>query len=180
VSCTVALLRSIPGADPVLDIHLHLGSAITATGSSWRLHTGASGPLLGLDRLPEAYRQAVTAAQVAAIEPETGTLSHWENIGAYQFIATHLRDDSRPVSDLYDRLRAADPSGELTATLEVYYDQGDSVTRVAERLHVHRTTLYYRLGRLKGILGVDPLSGSARLELHLAMKADRWFRRPRT
>jgi len=37
-----------------------------------------------------------------------------------------------------------------------------------------RTTLYYRLTRLRDIVGADPLNGAARPELHLAIKAERW------
>ena len=176
---TVALLRHRPGTDSVLNLHLHLGAAITSTGTPWKLYTGVSTPQLGIQHLPDAYQQALTTAQVAAIEPENGTLAHWENIGAYQFIATYLRPETRPVSELYERLRAADPTGQLTATLETYYDQGDSVAGLAERLHLHRTTLYYRLSRVKDIIGADPLNGAPRLELHLAIKADRWSRRPK-
>ncbi|MFC9361958.1 helix-turn-helix domain-containing protein [Rhodococcus sp. NPDC057014] len=48
-----------------------------------------------------------------------------------------------------------------------------------DALHLHRTSLYYRINKIRDILGVDPLGGATRLELHLALKASRWTRRPR-
>ena len=132
-----------------------------------------------MDDVATAYKHAVVAAQVAAVEPEIGPVSNWEHVGPYRFLADNLRGKAALRSDLLDLLRDNDPMGEFTSTLEVYYDQGDSVSRTAERLHLHRTTLYYRLRRIKEIIGVDPLSGFTHLELHMSLKASRWGRRPR-
>jgi DNA-binding PucR family transcriptional regulator len=52
------------------------------------------------------------------------------------------------------------------------------VRAAAERLHLHRTSLYYRLGRIAELTGRDLADGGARLELHLALKLVRLARRP--
>ena len=39
----------------------------------------------------------------------------------------------------------------------------------AERLHLHRTTLYYRLDRIADLTGVDLRLGRGRTDLQLAL-----------
>jgi DNA-binding PucR family transcriptional regulator len=89
------------------------------------------------------------------------------------------RDVSPGESTLYSELRELDRNGELLPVLEMLYDKDGSVAEVAQHLHLHRTSIYNRLGRIRSLIGVDPLGGQARLELHLALKAERWSGRPR-
>lgn len=159
-------------------LHRELTAAAEAVGAQAPVHAGVSGPLKDLGRLPDAYTQAVTAAQAAAVDPELGPLPDWDGIGVYRFLARALRPEAAGGCEPYERLAAADPAGELLRTLEIYYDTV-SVNQAAERLHLHRTSLYYRLGRIKDAIGADPLDGAVRLELHLAIKTARWLRRPR-
>lgn len=58
-------------------------------------------------------------------------------------------------------------------TLERYLDSGCDARATAERLHLHRTSLYYRLGRIEELTGRDLSAGPDRLELHLALKLAR-------
>jgi DNA-binding PucR family transcriptional regulator len=127
---------------------------------------------------PRAYRRAFIAAQTAAVEPESGTIASWETIRPYRIIATRVRTDGA-VSELLETLIHADASGELLNTLEVFYDQNDNIKAIADTLHLHRTSLYYRLHKIRDTIGGDPLNGATRLELHLALKARRWNQRPR-
>ena len=187
---TTTLVTVPPGAsaDAGLQLHLQLeavcgrvtrGRATSSEQFPWTLHTGVSNPLTSVDDIATAYQQAVVAAQVAAVEPEIGPVSTWQNVGPYRFLAHNLRTKAPLRFEIHDLLTDNDPTGELAATLEVYYDQGDSVSRTAEWLHLHRTTLYYRLPRIKEIIGADPVSGFTRLELHMSFKAARWAQRPR-
>jgi PucR family transcriptional regulator, proline-responsive transcriptional activator len=179
---TVVLLRPDTEANAALSLHQRLAAAsgVGQPGdhSSERLYTGVADSFSSVDQLPKAYRRAVIAAQTAAVEPESGTIASWETIGAYRIIATRVRTDGT-VSNLLETLIHADTSGELLNTLEVFYDQNDNIKAVADALHLHRTSLYYRLHKIRDIIGVDPLNGAARLELHLALKARRWNQRPR-
>ncbi|MFC9549970.1 PucR family transcriptional regulator [Rhodococcus sp. NPDC056960] len=179
---SVVLLRPDNEANAALHLHQRLASASGAgrpgDNRRERLYTGVAENLRSADELPEAYRRAVIAAQTAAVEPESGTIASWETIGPYRLIATRMRTDGT-VSDLLESLIGADTTGDLVGTLEVFYDKGDNVQAVADTLHLHRTSLYYRINKIRDILGVDPLNGATRLELHLALKARRWNRRPR-
>jgi DNA-binding PucR family transcriptional regulator len=94
-------------------------------------------------------------------------------------LAVEGRDVVPSESALFSELRELDHNGELLPVLELLYDKDGSVAEVAEQLHLHRTSIYNRLGRIRSLIGVDPLGGQARLELHLALKAERWAGRPR-
>lgn len=186
---SIALFRG--GAQGPQRLHREITAAtqiaepITTTGlpggtSLWHLYTGISSTFTDLDQLPHAYQQAVKAAQVAAVEPLLAPVVAWDETGPYRLLAaTAGRQQATTAFPLYQQLRDHDPSGELLTTLEVLYDHGDSIAQVAVRLHLHRTSLYYRIGRIKDIIGTDPLTGWARLEIHNALKAARWDARPK-
>ncbi|MDX3802872.1 helix-turn-helix domain-containing protein [Streptomyces sp. AK04-3B] len=178
---TTVLVRSSHGADTAHQLHQELTTAVatvTRTDMPPQVFAGVSSPLKTIDRLPDAYQQAVIAGQAAAVDPQLGPLAAWDDVGPYRFLARNLRRDALHQSELYTRLHAADDNGDLLHTLEVYYDSA-SVNQVAQRLHLHRTSLYYRLGRIKDAIGTDPIDGPARLELHMAIKTARWANRPR-
>lgn len=64
---------------------------------------------------------------------------------------------------------------DLFHTLETWLDLGANSARTARAMHIHRSTLNYRLKRIREICG-DPLSEpSARLDLLLALKLLRLF-----
>ena len=58
----------------------------------------------------------------------------------------------------------------LVATLETYLDAAGDAAAVAETMSIHRTTLYYRLGRIQKITGADLSDGEQRLALHAGLK----------
>ncbi|HZD72212.1 MAG TPA: helix-turn-helix domain-containing protein [Actinomycetes bacterium] len=69
----------------------------------------------------------------------------------------------------YDRRQG----GRLIATLEAYLAAGCSPTRAAAALHLHVNTLYYRLERLRRLLGDDFASPRRQLDLQVALLARR-------
>jgi len=72
--------------------------------------------------------------------------------------------------DALARLRAKDRGGVLRQTLGAYLATNGSPTDAAGRLHLHRNTVLYRLGRIEDLLGVDLRDAEVRLALHLALK----------
>lgn len=130
----------------------------------------------------EAYRQSKQAAQAAAVDPQLGELVDCRATGVYQLLASAgggagAWADSGSV--YFRILEDHDRNGELIPVLELLYDNDGAVQGVADRLHLHRSSIYNRLGRIRSLLGVDPLKGMARLELHAALKMRRWAARPR-
>ena len=72
--------------------------------------------------------------------------------------------------DALTRLRAKDRGGVLLQTLGAYLATNGSPTDAADRLHLHRNTVLYRLGRIEDLLAVDLRNAEVRLGLHLALK----------
>src|SRR5438874_1808701 len=68
------------------------------------------------------------------------------------------------------RLHGKDRGGVLLQTLGAYLATNGSPTDAADRLHLHRNTVLYRLGRLEDLLQVDLRDAEVRLGLHLALK----------
>ena len=66
----------------------------------------------------------------------------------------------------YDREKKAD----LVITLTRYLDCGGNYDATAESLTIHRSTLRYRLGRIRDISGRDLQDVEDRLNLHLATR----------
>lgn len=138
---------------------------------------GLSAPtLLQPSALSQAFYQSAAAADTAAIDPASSPELTWPNLACYQYL---LPEDRRPDPTLRLRpLTAADGSATmLITTLETYLDNAGDVQRTAAQLHLHRTTLYYRLKRITELLDVDLNDGATRTDLHLAVKQLRVNRR---
>ena len=69
----------------------------------------------------------------------------------------------------YDRRR----NSEMIDTLEAYFDSGCNVVDAADRLHVHRNSLAYRLRRVAEITGRDLHQQEHLFLLQLALKVHR-------
>ncbi|XVV07767.1 PucR family transcriptional regulator [Actinosynnema sp. CA-248983] len=118
------------------------------------------------ERAGAAYQQALAAAELSALDPGLPRVVRWSELGAYRLLLG---------ASAQDVLVGLSPT--LLSTLEVYLDSGCDARATAEALHLHRTSLYYRLGRIAEVTGRDPADGRARLELHLALKLTRLARR---
>lgn len=69
--------------------------------------------------------------------------------------------------EAYDRCHTSD----LRRTLEVYYEVGRTLEEAARRLHIHVSTLRYRLKKASELIGVDLKDGGDALDLQVALKA---------
>jgi DNA-binding PucR family transcriptional regulator len=66
----------------------------------------------------------------------------------------------------YDHEHGAD----LVKTLTRYLDSGGNYDQTARVLNIHRSTLRYRLGRIRELAGCDLQDVETRLNLHLATR----------
>jgi len=163
-------------------VHYQLELAKRAGRPVRRIILGASEGFSRPRELADAYRQSRQAAQAAAVDPQLGELVDARATGLYQLLASAGGGAGAwaDAGSVYFRtLEDHDRNGELLPVLELYYDNDGSVQEVAAKLHLHRSSIYNRLGRIRQVLGVDPLKGMVRLELHAALKARRWADRPR-
>lgn len=121
-----------------------------------------------------SYRQARLSAKVARLVPAVGDLPRWRDLGVFRVLAQLPAEE--PAAGLDPRLALVLRSGDepVVLTLETYLDLGCDAKATAERLHLHRGTLYYRLQKAERIGGIDLRNGDDRLAVHLGFKLARF------
>ena len=130
---------------------------------------GAHSPLADIHR---SRREARIAARGAALDPTRGRVVHWEDLGLDR-VLLQLPLEELTSADLplpVQRLLAEQSGPDLAQTLEAYLDWGCDAQRTAQELHVHRSTLYYRLDRVRAIADIDLSDGLVRRELHAGLR----------
>lgn len=126
---------------------------------------GVAAPRTGCSQLPAQWHEACTAARVAAVDPRLAPAASWSELGPWRQVA------ALPGPDPSLARLLADPV--LTGTAEVWLDCAGSPQRAAAQLCIHRQTLYYRLGRISELTGLDLADGADRLLLHLGVRTAR-------
>ncbi|WP_240490559.1 PucR family transcriptional regulator [Amycolatopsis vancoresmycina] len=125
-------------------------------------------------RLPKSYAEAVRAVQIRRSSHTPNGVTTFDQLGIYRILDTgqnhgdvveFVREWLGKLLD-YDTQRNA----ELVATLAQYLDCGGSYGDTAAALMIHRSTLRYRLGRIREITELDLNDVDSRLNLHLATR----------
>lgn len=143
-------------------------------GDSTEVTVAIGGVREDLTALPDSYREALLAVEVARRVPELnhgGPLA-WEDLGPYRTLTSML--DGRDPRDLIppslvDLLDERDGIG-LVETLETYLETGCDAKAASASLFVHRSSLYKRLQRIERLTGCDLHRGDDRLELHMGLR----------
>ncbi|GHH43310.1 PucR family transcriptional regulator [Lentzea cavernae] len=160
-----------PGEPPVSRITGVLDRVHEFALGHFRCVAGIGSTGEGLNHAGTSLRQAGLARRAAALGLR-GPVVGWHDLGVLGPLLsipdTALTDAVLP--DELHRLRAADTDGQLTETVRAYLEAAGNGPVAAERLHVHRTTLYYRLSRLRDLTGLDVVTdGPTRLALHVGL-----------
>ncbi|MEU0795099.1 helix-turn-helix domain-containing protein, partial [Amycolatopsis sp. NPDC005961] len=125
-------------------------------------------------RLPKSYTEAVRALEIRRTSQAPNGVTTFEQLGIYRILDTgqnhgdvveFVREWLGKLLD-YDTQRNA----ELVATLAQYLECGGSYDDTAAALTIHRSTLRYRLGRIREITELDLNDVDSRLNLHLATR----------
>jgi hypothetical protein len=119
----------------------------------------------GLSDLAGWWRHARVAAAVAAVSAPLSPVASWAELGGWRLVSRLAAPDPAAGPVL------ADPV--LAETAERWLDAGGRASRAAKALCVHRQTLYYRLGRIEALSGLDLADGDARLLLHASLRRAR-------
>jgi hypothetical protein len=119
----------------------------------------------GVGGLAAQWRHARVAAAVAGVARRLSPVASWDELGSWRLVSQLERPDPAVVPLLGDPV--------LTGTAETWLDCGGSPGRTARALCVHRQTLYYRLGRIAAVTGLDLADGDARLLLHASLRRAR-------
>ena len=128
-----------------------------------------SGPPLPLAELHLAVRRASLTRQAlraGAVLPHP----KWDALGSWHLIAT--APPGLAVADIHPgaEVLARQARPDLMITARTVLDHGGDIARAAERLHIHRTTLYYRIERIEALTGVNLKTSPQRDDLHMALR----------
>ena len=129
---------------------------------------GVGPRVAGLEEAWTSHRHAELATRaVPHLAP--GPVVEAAALGAYDLLPRIPDLDPTALPAPVAALLAADPRCVLVRTLEAYLRHAGSAPTAADELHIHRTTLHYRLDRIRAITGADPDDGETRLLLHLGL-----------
>jgi hypothetical protein len=134
------------------------------------LAVGTCGGAAALTDVHASLGNAQYAAYVAARVPQFARAADWASLGVYAAFQHLYHDRSAPericpgVGALLD-----ERAGTYRQTMRCYLACGAQAQQAAAQLHIHRTTLYWRLARVAELVPVDLRKGEERLKLHLAL-----------
>jgi len=124
---------------------------------------------------PRSYSEALRALAIRQGSPVPDGVSVFDDLGIYRMLAVgdragevepFVQEWLGPLLD-YDAKHGA----ELVRTLSLYLECGGNYDLTAETLVIHRSTLRYRLQRIRDVARLDLNDVDARLNLHVATRA---------
>lgn len=157
--------------DAAAAVRAELTAQLTPAG----LRTAVGSPAHGLEGVWQSWQQARLASRVATAVPSFGADVAWDDLGVYR-ILVHLSPEELPADAIplgVQALLDVEATRDLARTVEAYLDLAGDARAAAEQLHLHRTSLYYRLTRFEQLTGLDLGSGGDRLAVHLGLKLAR-------
>ena len=141
-------------------------------GKAWRAVVGVGDTVGELAQAPDSHRQALRAAEAAALLESFPPVTRWSELGVYQTLMSLPLGELGPGS-LHPGLTTLMGLREAEiwlSTLETWFDLGGDARAAAVSLSVQRGTLYHRLNRIEQLASVDLGRGDDRLALHLGLK----------
>lgn len=149
-----------------------------------RCRIGVGGPCDRPSQFPRSYREATIALKMQWAARGDDQAVSYEDLGVYQILGEV--EDPEAVERLVRRWLGhlldydAKRKSELVATLSQYLECGGSYNTTAAALCVHRSTLKYRLQRIREISGLDLTDPDTHFNLQLATRAWRTLQALRT
>ncbi|MDH6124829.1 helix-turn-helix domain-containing protein [Kitasatospora sp. GP82] len=133
--------------------------------------------------LPHSYDEAARALTVRRRSHDPHGSTNFEELGLYRMMGTGdgEREADRFVHEWLGALLDYDARHhtDLVTTLSRYLESGGSYDATSEILLIHRSTVRYRLQRIREITGHDLSDVEARLNLHVATRIRNVFYEPR-
>lgn len=146
---------------------LPVGVSVHVDPPAGQRHTsGAPVPLIDLAVAVHRATSTLRALRAGA------RLAHpsWDSLGSWHLIVAAPPDLSPGQVHPGVAALLAQKRPDLLVTARCVLDNGGDVTLSAEQLHIHRTTLYYRIDRIETLTGVNLRLATGRDDLHLALR----------
>jgi sugar diacid utilization regulator len=172
------MVKSDPGGQAVTRASRSASRALETMSARFPaldLRAGVSTPHegpLGLRAAAAEARSALVAARAGGKRP--GVTAH-DAAGVQRMLMEWYASDTARAS-VRVQLAPLERLGRARAdtairTLAAFLDEQGSIQRTAQRLHLHRNAVSYRMRRITGLLGVDLDDPDQRLALQLACRA---------
>ncbi|HEY4409835.1 MAG TPA: helix-turn-helix domain-containing protein [Acidimicrobiia bacterium] len=152
-----------------------LAEALAAEFPSGSVSVGVGGRCDRPADFPRSTREAFVALGVRQASRQPSGFTAYDGLGIYRILAGgehnaevegFVREWLGPLLD-YDAAHGA----ELVKTLSTYLECGGNYDETADGLAIHRSTLRYRLQRIREVSGLDLGDVDARFNLHAATRA---------
>ncbi|PWI11272.1 transcriptional regulator [Streptomyces sp. NWU339] len=135
---------------------------------------GVSAPSDSVDGIPHRYQEAQRALEVRRHSRERYGTTFFDELGLYRILGpgNDYRELETFVHEWIGQLIDYDSRHHATMveTLTRYFDCGGNYDETAESLAIHRSTLRYRLQRIRDISGNDLANVEDRLNLQVATR----------
>jgi len=149
----IAIIHS--DKDPAPD---KLASLLDLVLTSYPYHIGVSYVFYDLKDVSTYYRQALVSAQ-SGRQTGLGTLCYYENFIAYDLFLNQLtaHEKKAGIHPALSVLKNFDTKhgANLFNTLKLYLHTHCNAPLTAQKLHVHKNTLYYRLNQIQELTAVS-------------------------
>ncbi|MFG2176042.1 helix-turn-helix domain-containing protein [Streptomyces niveus] len=166
----VALVAGEDARDPGAELYRAVSDELDSAAGA----IGVGGHCEALTDLPHSYDEAVRALTVRRRSQDPHGSTDFEELGLCRMMGTGdgEREADRFVGEWLGRLLDYDARHhtELAMTLSHYLESGGSYDATSETLLIHRSTVRYRLQRIREISGHDLSDVETRLNLHVATR----------
>lgn len=146
---------------------------------TYPIRLGVSAVHTGAKNVQYAYSQCREVLHIATRLYPNDRIVYFEQLGYIHtlYLAGHNALKDNPFIPALRQLQA-EQQADLFHTLETYLDAGGNGVSTAEILHIHRSTLNYRLDRIEEICQVKLSDPIARVNLQTALKLFKLFDMP--
>ncbi len=170
------LLLLVQDSRAMSEIAADLLRTLQTEAASQTTRIGISGSHRGVKGVAQAYSESRDALQIAERLRFSHRVTSFDDLG-YLHTLFRAGPDALSTSRYAPGLRQLldEQQADLFHTLEVYLDCGGNGMAASEQLHIHRSSLIYRLGRIMQICDVRLDDPQTRTNLQVALKLLRLF-----
>jgi hypothetical protein len=148
-----------------MSVHVGPAAGRPATGGA----PATSGAPVPLRELSTAVRRAAATQQAVRAGARLSRPT-WDALGSWHLIVEAPASLSVAAVHPGAEVLARQPRSDLLVTARTLLDHGGDVAVTAAELHIHRTTLYYRMERIEALTGVNLKAGPGREDLLMALR----------
>lgn len=139
-----------------------------------KVFIGVGGIASDLKHYYESYQQAMQTLNVMVSQGSKSGFAFFDQLGSY--VLLHDLKESKTSSIFINEhlgkliQYSKGKNVDLFHTLRVYLEQNGSIKNTADNLYIHRSTLLYRLEKIKELLDIDLEDSETRFNLMMAYK----------